>query len=76
LFSALPHSHSNGALFATFSAGIASYGDIKDASVLTEHADFALLNAKRLGRNCVSLSNNASNLKVSSNQTVLVSEVG
>lgn len=50
-FSALPHAHSGGALHATFSAGIASYPDIDTAVALTEAADEALLQAKRLGRN-------------------------
>lgn len=50
-FSALPHAHSGGTLHATFSAGIASYPDIDTAVALTEAADEALLQAKRLGRN-------------------------
>ena len=52
-FSSLPHAHPNGTLFATFSAGIASYPDFRSAVSLTEAADNALLEAKRLGRNRV-----------------------
>ncbi|HVK95724.1 MAG TPA: diguanylate cyclase [Noviherbaspirillum sp.] len=50
-FSALPHAHPGGALYATFSAGIASYPLVETAAGLTEAADGALLHAKRLGRN-------------------------
>jgi diguanylate cyclase (GGDEF)-like protein len=51
-FSALPHAHSEGALYATFSAGVAAYPtDHDSAAGLTEAADRALLQAKRLGRN-------------------------
>ncbi|HEY0844830.1 MAG TPA: diguanylate cyclase [Noviherbaspirillum sp.] len=53
-FSALPHAHPEGALHATFSAGVASYPLVHDtAAGLTEAADQALLQAKRLGRNRV-----------------------
>ena len=52
-FSALPHAHPEGALHATFSAGIAAYPRIDTAAGLTEAADQALLQAKRLGRNRV-----------------------
>ncbi len=52
-FSSLPHAHQTGALFATFSAGIASYPGFDSAQSLTEAADNALLEAKRLGRNRV-----------------------
>jgi diguanylate cyclase (GGDEF)-like protein len=52
-FSALPHAHPGGALYATFSAGIASYPLLDTAPGLTEAADGALLQAKRLGRNRV-----------------------
>lgn len=52
-FSALPHAHPEGALYATFSAGLASYPIIDTAAGLTEAADGALLEAKRLGRNRV-----------------------
>lgn len=52
-FSALPHAHPGGALYATFSAGIASYPVVDTAAGLTEAADEALLQAKRLGRNRV-----------------------
>ena len=53
-FSALPHAHPEGALYATFSAGVASCpGSHHSAAGLTEAADQALLQAKRLGRNRV-----------------------
>jgi diguanylate cyclase (GGDEF)-like protein len=52
-FAALPHAHPGGALYATFSAGIASYPMLDTAPGLTEAADGALLQAKRLGRNRV-----------------------
>ena len=52
-FSTLPHAHPGGALHATFSAGIASYPMLDTAAGLTEAADAALLQAKRLGRNRV-----------------------
>jgi diguanylate cyclase (GGDEF)-like protein len=52
-FAALPHAHPTGALFATFSAGIASYPIFDSPQSLTEAADNALLEAKRLGRNRV-----------------------
>lgn len=52
-FSALPHAHPGGALHATFSAGIAAYPLVETATALTEAADRALLQAKRLGRNRV-----------------------
>ena len=52
-FSALPHAHPGGALYATFSAGIASYPQVDTAAGLTEAADQALLQAKRYGRNRV-----------------------
>lgn len=52
-FSALPHAHPGGALYATFSAGIASYPIVDTAADLTVAADKALLQAKRLGRNRV-----------------------
>jgi diguanylate cyclase (GGDEF)-like protein len=57
-FSALPHAHPGGALYATFSAGIASYPFFDTAPSLTEAADKALLQAKRLGRNRVEKSIN------------------
>jgi len=52
-FSALPHAHSNGSLYCSFSAGIASYSIDDTADSLTEAADGALLAAKRNGRNRV-----------------------
>jgi diguanylate cyclase (GGDEF)-like protein len=52
-FSALPHAHPGGALYATFSAGVAAYPIVETAAGLTESADGALLQAKRLGRNRV-----------------------
>jgi diguanylate cyclase (GGDEF)-like protein len=52
-FSALPHAHPGGALYATFSAGVAAYPIVETAAGLTELADSALLQAKRLGRNRV-----------------------
>lgn len=52
-FSALPHAHPNGTLFASFSAGVASWPDFETAQKLTEAADNALLEAKRQGRNRV-----------------------
>ncbi|HJV93333.1 MAG TPA: diguanylate cyclase, partial [Azonexus sp.] len=52
-FSALPHAHPGGALYATFSAGLASYPILETAPGLTEAADGALMKAKRLGRNRV-----------------------
>jgi diguanylate cyclase (GGDEF)-like protein len=52
-FSSLPHAHAGGSLYATFSAGLASYPLIDSAASLTEVADSALLQAKRLGRNRV-----------------------
>ncbi|MFZ4537627.1 GGDEF domain-containing response regulator [Propionivibrio sp.] len=52
-FSSLPHVHPAGALFTTFSAGIASSQNFDTAQSLTEAADNAMLDAKRLGRNRV-----------------------
>ena len=50
-FSALPHAHPGGALYVTFSAGVASFPYFDTPASLTEAADSALLQAKRLGRN-------------------------
>lgn len=50
-FSELPHMHPGGALHASFSAGLASFPQIDSAAGLTEAADSALMQAKRLGRN-------------------------
>jgi diguanylate cyclase (GGDEF)-like protein len=55
-FSSLPHAHPTGALFATFSAGIASAQELVSGEKLTEAADNALLEAKRGGRNRVETS--------------------
>lgn len=52
-FSSLPHAHPMGTLFASFSAGVASWPDFDTAASLTEAADNALLEAKRRGRNRV-----------------------
>ncbi len=52
-FAALPHAHPGGVLYATFSAGISVYPEVDAAAGLTEAADGALLQAKRLGRNRV-----------------------
>jgi diguanylate cyclase (GGDEF)-like protein len=52
-FASLPHAHPSGALFATFSAGVASFPDFDTGENLTEAADYALLEAKRRGRNRV-----------------------
>ncbi len=52
-FSTLPHSHPGGALYATFSTGIAAFPMFDTSISLTEEADAALLQAKRLGRNRV-----------------------
>jgi diguanylate cyclase (GGDEF)-like protein len=53
-FAALPHAHPEGALYASFSAGVAAFPSIHHtAAGLTEAADQALLQAKRLGRNRV-----------------------
>ena len=55
-FAGLPHAHPSGALFATFSAGLASYPVFETAQDLTEAADYALLEAKSNGRNRVEIS--------------------
>ncbi len=55
-FAKLPHAHPCGALFATFSAGVASFPVFETAQQLTEAADNALLDAKRSGRNRVEMS--------------------
>ncbi len=52
-FAALPHVHAQGSFHATFSAGVATLRSDDDAISLTERADYALLEAKRLGRNRV-----------------------
>lgn len=52
-FSELPHAHPGGALHASFSAGLATFPLIDTAAALTEAADSALMQAKRLGRNRV-----------------------
>ncbi|MEI7611574.1 MAG: diguanylate cyclase [Betaproteobacteria bacterium] len=50
-FASLPHAHSQGVFYASFSAGVASYPAFCSAEDLTEAADNALLEAKRNGRN-------------------------
>lgn len=50
-FLALPHAHTQGELFASFSAGVAAYGGESTATQLTTAADNALLLAKKNGRN-------------------------
>lgn len=52
-FCTLPHSHASGALYSSFSAGVAAFPMVETAAALTEAADGALLQAKRLGRNRV-----------------------
>jgi diguanylate cyclase (GGDEF)-like protein len=54
-FAALPHTHPGGVLYATFSAGLAAYPALDTPAALTEAADGALLDAKRLGRNRVEI---------------------
>lgn len=56
-FSSLPHAHQHGSLYASFSAGIASYPQFKTAKTLINNADHALLEAKRLGRNRCEIAN-------------------
>lgn len=50
-FFAMPHTHPQGSLYASFSTGIAAYAEGDAADKLTEAADNALLLAKRNGRN-------------------------
>jgi diguanylate cyclase (GGDEF)-like protein len=52
-FASLPHACADGALRATFSAGIAAYTHRATGKALIHAADDALLAAKRLGRNRV-----------------------
>ena len=52
-FCALPHAYPGGVLHASFSAGVAAFPEADTAAALTEAADAALLQAKRLGRNRV-----------------------
>ena len=58
-FSSLPHAHANGSIFATFSAGVASFPDFARADEITEAADYALLAAKQRGRNRVEIADPA-----------------
>ncbi len=55
-FAELPHTHSEGTLYATLSAGVSTRLDEESAAQLTEEADASLLRAKQLGRNQVHLS--------------------
>lgn len=52
-FARLPHVHAGGAMYATFSAGLAAIPDFTAATDLVNKADEALLEAKRRGRNRV-----------------------
>lgn len=52
-FQSLPHAHGGGALYASFSAGIAAFPIFDRAQDLVAAADDALLEAKRAGRNQV-----------------------
>jgi diguanylate cyclase (GGDEF)-like protein len=54
-FASLPHACADGALRATFSAGIAAYTSQATGKALIHAADDALLAAKRLGRNRVEI---------------------
>ena len=58
-FSSLPHVHATGSIHASFSAGVASYPDFVRADEITEAADYALLEAKRRGRNRVEIADPA-----------------
>ncbi|MBA2689636.1 MAG: diguanylate cyclase, partial [Burkholderiales bacterium] len=50
-FATLPHAHASGTLRATFSGGLATFPAYTTGNELTQAADNALLEAKRLGRN-------------------------
>lgn len=52
-FSTLPHRHAKGALYATFSCGVAQLDPPGGIDELIARADAALLRAKGEGRNCV-----------------------
>ena len=52
-FACLPHAHVGGALYATFSAGVAAHPAFGTSAQLITAADKALLEAKQFGRNRV-----------------------
>ncbi|MBL8511212.1 MAG: diguanylate cyclase, partial [Betaproteobacteria bacterium] len=54
-FATIPHAHSAGTLFATFSTGVAIYPHYQTVTELIQAADDALLQAKRNGRNRVEI---------------------
>ena len=52
-FAKLPHTHVDGTMRASFSAGIAAFPEYRTPTELTHMADMALLEAKRSGRDRV-----------------------